>query len=72
MLRLPAVYLPAGISEVDWLATSAPIGLFILAQHQETEPLPGQLTLLATELASLWERIGPSSATSPNLPPFRI
>ena len=61
----------AGISEADWQATPAAFRAFILvqqaelqAQQQEIEQLRGQLTALATELASLRERIGRSSRNS--------
>jgi len=49
---------PAGISEADWKATSACLRALILAQQEEIEQLRTQLTALATELASLRERIG--------------
>jgi len=66
---------PAGISEADW--TAAPVGvragfLEVLAQlqrqQQENEQLRAQLTVLATELASLRERIGRSSRNSSKPP----
>jgi transposase len=59
---------PAGISEADWLATPAAVRVFILAQQQEIEQLRSQLTALATELASLRERIGRSSRNSSKPP----
>jgi hypothetical protein len=46
---------PAGISEADWLATPSAVRSLILAQQQEIEQLRGQLTALASELASLRE-----------------
>jgi transposase len=62
---------PAGISEADWQATPTAVRAFILdqqaelqAQQQEIEQLRNQLTALATELASLRERIGRSSRNS--------
>jgi transposase len=59
---------PAGISEADWLATPAAVQGLILAQQEEIEQLRTQLTALATELASLRERIGRSSRNSSNPP----
>ena len=59
---------PAGISEPDWQATPAAVRAFILPQQQEIELLRGQLTALATELASLRERIGRSSRNSSKPP----
>ena len=59
---------PAGISEADWLATPAAVRVFILAQQQEIEQLRSQLTALATELASMRERIGRSSRNSSKPP----
>ena len=58
---------PAGISEADWLTWPAGARTFILAQ-QEIEQLSAQLTAVATELASLRERIGCSSRNSSKLP----
>ncbi len=62
---------PAGIPEADWLANPASVRMLILAQQQEiqaltqeNEELPVQLAALATELASLRERIGRSSRNS--------
>jgi hypothetical protein len=54
----------AGIAETDWLATHPAVRAFILVQQQEIEQLRSQLTALATELASLWERIGRTSRNS--------
>jgi transposase len=66
---------PAGIPETDWLATPASVRTLILAQQQEiqalrqeNDELRGQLTALATELASLRERIGRSSRNSSKPP----
>ena len=66
---------PAGIPKADWLATPASVRALILvqqaelqAQQQEIEQLRGQLTALATELASLRERIGRSSRNSSKPP----
>jgi hypothetical protein len=66
---------PAGISEADWQATPAGIRSLILSQQQEiqvlrqeNEQLRVQLTALATELASLRERIGRSSRNSSKPP----
>jgi len=59
---------PAGISEVDW--TSWPDGArqLIRAQQLENDELRDQVTALATELASLRERIGRSSRNSSKPP----
>jgi transposase len=59
---------PARILEVDWLETPAAVRAFILAQQQENAELRGQLTALATELASLRECIGRSSRNSSKPP----
>ena len=59
---------PAGIAEADWLATPAAVRAFILAQQQENDELRSQLAALATELASLRERIGRSSRNSSKPP----
>ena len=66
---------PAGISEADWLAWPAGAKEFILdqqgelrAQKEEIDQLRGQLTALATDLASLRERIGRSSRNSSKPP----
>ncbi|MEY4358864.1 MAG: hypothetical protein RLZZ631_350 [Cyanobacteriota bacterium] len=66
---------PAGIPEADWLATPASVRTLILAQQQEiqalrreNDELRRQLTALATELASLRERIGRSSRNSSKPP----
>jgi predicted nucleic acid-binding Zn-ribbon protein len=55
---------PAGISEADWSSWPAGARQLILAQQQEIDQLRNQLTALATELASLRERIGRSSRNS--------
>ena len=62
---------PAGIPGADWLATPASVRYLILAQKEEiqalrleNDELRNQLTALATELASLRERIGRSSRNS--------
>jgi transposase len=67
--------IPAGISEADWQATPTAVRAFILvqqselqAQQHEIEQLRGQLAALATELASLRERIGRSSRNSSKPP----
>ena len=67
--------LPAGIPEADWLATPASVRTLILAQQQEiqalrqeNDELRRQLTALASELASLRERIGRSSRNSSKPP----
>jgi type II secretory pathway pseudopilin PulG len=66
---------PAGISEADCTAT--PVGVRagflevltqLLRQQQENERLHQQPTALATELASLRERIGRNSRNS-SMPP---
>jgi transposase len=66
---------PAGISKVDWLAWPASARSLIRSQQEETltlrqenEQLRAQLTALATELASLRERIGRSSRNSSKPP----
>ena len=59
---------PAGISEADWLATPVAVRALILVQQEEIEQLRAQLTALATELASLRERIGRSSRNSSKPP----
>jgi hypothetical protein len=55
---------PAGISEADWLTTPVSGRALILVQQEEIEQLRAQLTALATELASLRERIGRSFRNS--------
>ena len=55
---------PAGISEADWLVTPVAVRALIVAEQEEIEQLRTQLTALATELASLRERIGRSSRNS--------
>jgi transposase len=66
---------PPGISEADWAAI--PVGVragfielvqYCQEQKEEIEQLRAQLTALATELASLLERIGRSSR-NPSKPP---
>jgi transposase len=59
---------PAGISEADWLATPVAVRALILSQQDEIEQLRAQLTALATELASLRERIARSSRNSSKPP----
>ena len=66
---------PDGIPESDWLATPASVRTLILVQQQEiqalrqeNDELRSQLTALATELASLRERIGRSSRNSSKPP----
>jgi transposase len=59
---------PAGISDADWLSWPADAREFILAQQEEMEQLRVQLTALATELASMRERIGRSSRNSSKPP----
>jgi transposase len=59
---------PAGISGADWLATPVAVRALILAEQEEIEQLSTQLTALATELASLRERIGRSSRNSSKPP----
>ena len=59
---------PAGISEADWDTWPAGARELILSQHEEIELLRSQLTALATELASLRERIGRSSRNSSKPP----
>ena len=55
---------PAGILETDWLATPVAVCALILAQQEEIEQLRARLTALATELASLRDRIGRSTRYS--------
>jgi len=59
---------PAGISEMDWLATPVSVRALVLAQQEQIESLQQQLTALATELASLHERIGRNSRNSSRPP----
>ena len=66
---------PAGIPEADWAATPVGVKAGFLElvsqcqrQQQEIEQLRIQLTALATELASLRERIGRSSRNSSKPP----
>jgi len=59
---------PAGIPEADWMRWPPEARQFILAQQQENDELRVQLTALATELASLRERIGRSSRNSSKPP----
>ena len=59
---------PAGISEMDWLATPASVRTLILTQQQENDQLRQQLNALATELANLRERIGRTSRNSSRPP----
>ena len=73
---------PAGISEADWQATPTAVRAFILVQQAElqaqrqeiqalrqaNDELRAQLTALATELASLRERVGRSSRNSSKPP----
>jgi len=58
----------AGIAEADWVLWPAGASELILAQQEEIEELRFQLTALASELASLRERIGRSSR-NPSKPP---
>ena len=55
---------PAGISEADWLVKPVAVRALIVAEQEEIEQLSAKLTALATELASLRERIGRSSRNS--------
>jgi chromosome segregation ATPase len=66
---------PPGISEADWAAT--PVGVragflelvqYCQEQQEEIEQLRAQLTALATELASLRERIQGLLEVCPNRP----
>ena len=66
---------PPGISEADWAATPVGVRAGFLElvqccqeQQEEIEQLRAQLTALATELASLRERIGSSSRNSSKPP----
>ena len=66
---------PAGIPAADWLSWPAGARQLILAQREEiqalrreNDELRAQLTALATELASLRERIGRSSRNSSKPP----
>lgn len=51
--------------EADWLETPVSVRALINAQRQEIGLLHGQLTVLATELANLQERIGRTTRNSP-------
>jgi hypothetical protein len=62
---------PAGIPEADWSSWPAGARQLILAEQKEIQALRrendelcGKLTAVATELASLRERIGRSSRNS--------
>jgi len=55
---------PAAIPEADWLSWPPEARQFIFFQQQQIDQLRNQLTALATELASLRERIGRSSRNS--------
>ena len=55
---------PSGILEADWHATPVAVRALIFPQQEEIEQLRAQLTALATELASLRERIGRGSRNS--------
>ena len=66
---------PAGISEADWLEWPSSAKAMILAQqeelqiqHEEIEQLRAQVSAMATELASLRERIGRTSRNSSKPP----
>ena len=59
---------PAGISEVDWLATPSAVRALILAQQEEIQDLRARVSAMATELASLRERIGRTSRNSSKPP----
>ena len=59
---------PAGISDVDWLATPPSVRALVMAQQEQIQLLQQQLTALATELASLRERIGRNSRNSSRPP----
>jgi hypothetical protein len=66
---------PSGIAEADWQASPAGVRTLIFSQQQElqvlrqkNEDLRAQLTTLASELASLQERIGRSSRNSSKPP----
>jgi transposase len=58
----------SGISEAAWVSWPAGAKELILSQQEEIEELRVQLTALATELASLRERIGRSSRNSSKPP----
>ena len=62
---------PAGISEADWLATPSSVRELVgqvQALQLENEQLRQQLTVLATELAGLRERLERNSLNSSKLP----
>jgi hypothetical protein len=59
---------PAGIREAAWVTWPPKAEAFILAQQQENDDLRSKLSALATELASLQERIGRSSRNSSKPP----
>jgi|694.fasta_scaffold05269_13 transposase len=54
----------AGLSEADWLATPSSVRDLVTGQQEQILLLQHQQTTLATELASLRERIGRSSRNS--------
>jgi len=58
----------AGIPEADWLSRPPEAKQLILAQQQENDEFPSKLSALASELASLRERIGRSSRNSSKPP----
>jgi transposase len=59
---------PAGIAEADWQLTPPAVRALICSQQQEIEQLRNQLSALATELASLREKVGRSSRNSSKPP----
>ena len=59
---------PSGISEAAWVSWPAGAKELILSQQEEIEELRVKLTTLATELASLRERISRSSRNSSKPP----
>ncbi len=59
---------PAGLSEADWLATPSSVRDLVTGQQEQILLLQHQQSTLATELASLRERIGRSSRNSSKPP----
>jgi hypothetical protein len=62
----------AGISEADWHAAPSAVRALILAQQEEIQQLRAQVWAMATELASLRERIGRTSAILPSYSPAMV
>ncbi len=56
---------------MDWLATPSAVRALILAQQEENQDLRARVSAMATELASLRERIGRTSRHSSKPQGFR-